>query len=506
MAFIPAEYVPAMRNKGKLLKDNQSFLYNLSRKREKKTYWICQKKNQLGCKVTAVVLCKEDENGEADDEIIKIDGAHTHDSDLMLAAAKKALNDEVNAAKRDMNISPRSICANISQSLKSNQNAAAISALPKKDAIARKVQRARMKELKVPPPPKSWFETKVPLPLTVTASGDQFLIMEDNIEEHRPEKVLGFASPECIDIMKTATQFFADGTFDIMDKTLFFQMFVIICTAPTGVNVPCAYFMLPTKEALCYKKALSCLKDQFDIPDPPLFHCDFEQAIIKSVGEVFPTTRLLCCDTHFKRALRTNIQKYHLLAACNIDSRLQQFVRYVWGLSLIPVEDITEVWTEFVVKNIPDVEEDEWPNVEPGDLEDLVAYVENTWIGGRNRRTGKPQMPKFKHDLWNKNQAILQGEDLTTNSSEGYNLQLKLAMPKSANLWNMIMALIKEDSLVALKLRDQALTTTTPEDSPGNKRKAARLQKKQDLFNLVKRYPDMNTKAFMDNVAAFYNN
>ena len=56
MAFIRAEYVPAMRNKGKLLKDNHSFLYNLSRKREKKTYWICQKKSQLGCKVTAVVL------------------------------------------------------------------------------------------------------------------------------------------------------------------------------------------------------------------------------------------------------------------------------------------------------------------------------------------------------------------------------------------------------------------------------------------------------------------
>ena len=71
MAFIHAEYVPAMRNKGKLLKENHSFLYNLSRKREKKTYWIYQKKNQLGCKVTAVVLCKEDDNGASDDEIIK---------------------------------------------------------------------------------------------------------------------------------------------------------------------------------------------------------------------------------------------------------------------------------------------------------------------------------------------------------------------------------------------------------------------------------------------------
>ena len=69
----------------------------------------------------------------------------------------------------------------------------------------------------------------------------------------------------------------------------------------------------------------------------------------------------------------------------------------------------------------------------------------------------------------------------------------------------MIMALIKEDSLVALKLRDQAITNTTPEDSPGNKRKAARLQKKHDLFNLVQRYSDMTIKSFMDNMVAFYN-
>ena len=49
MAFIRAVYVPAMRNKGKLLKDNHSFLYNLSRKRKKK--------NQLGCKVLSFARC-----------------------------------------------------------------------------------------------------------------------------------------------------------------------------------------------------------------------------------------------------------------------------------------------------------------------------------------------------------------------------------------------------------------------------------------------------------------
>ena len=90
------------------------------------------------------------------------------------------------------------------------------------------------------------------------------------------------------------------------------------------------------------------------------------------------------------------------MAAYNSDARLQQFVRYVWALSLIPEEDITKVWERFVEKNVPEVEEDEWANVEPGDLEGFVSYVENTWIGGTNRRTGRKQNPKFRHALWNK--------------------------------------------------------------------------------------------------------
>ena len=66
---------------------------------------------------------------------------------------------------------------------------------------------------------------------------------------------------------------------------------------------------------------------------------------------------------------------------------------YIRALSLVPVEDIVKVWKDFVVKNIPEVEEDEWPNVEPWDLDDFVTYVENTWVGPVNKRTGKRQNP-----------------------------------------------------------------------------------------------------------------
>ena len=50
-------------------------------------------------------------------------------------------------------------------------------------------------------------------------------------------------------------------------------------------------------------------------------------------------------------------------------------MRYIWTLSIIPMEDINKVWSEFVEKNISEVDEDEWANVEPGDFEDFITYV-----------------------------------------------------------------------------------------------------------------------------------
>ena len=282
--------------------------------------------------------------------------------------------------------------------------------------------------------PKTWMDMKVPDALSETISGEKFLIMEEHLEDHRLEKILGFASPQGITIMKTAVQMFADGTFEICETTLFAQLFIIVSTTPTGINVPTAFFFLPTKDGIGYPKTLDLLKSKYEIPDPRTFHCDFESGIIKSVKQVYPKSEILCCDTHFKRALRKNLSKHHLLSAYNSDAGLQQFVRYFWALSLLPVEDIRDVWKNFVLPYADVFDDVEWDNVEPADLENYFGYLENTWIGGVNQRTGKDVRPKFQHDLWNKNKAILDDADLTTNSSEGYNNQIKIAVPKEASL------------------------------------------------------------------------
>ena len=87
---------------------------------------------------------------------------------------------------------------------------------------------------------------------------------------------------------------------------------------------------------------------------------------------------------------------------------------------------------------------------------------------------------------------------------EGYNLQIKLSMPRSANLWKVIHCLMKEESLVALKLRDQAIATTSY-SSPNSARRSKQERRKAELFTLVSRYGEMDIKAWMDLAVNYYN-
>ena len=515
MAAVPAlpveaKYIDAKRNGGKILVDDQNYQYNKVKVDGRRVFWVCSKKKELGCKVTASVLKEEGKP----DRITKITGEHGHDTDLLKILASESLNTAVEEASRNI-VSPRSVMTNITTSL---QNAGAskhaVNFLPTQKAIAKRVNRARANLQNAPPVPKTWAEMVVPESLQNTATEERFLIMEERVAEGREEKIIGFASPDGIQIMKDAVKWAADGTFEIAENTLFSQVFIIISTTPHNVHVPTCWFLLPNKEAITYKKVFSFLKDELDISAPQRFYCDFERGIITSFKAVYTNCRVLCCDTHFKRAIRSNLQKFHLQSAYNKRPQLQTFVRHLWALTLVPITDILDTFTKLSETGWPELGDDG----EDEDLEEFASYFETTWVGGFNRRTKQRQNPRFPHELWNKNEAILNDEDLTTNSSEGYNLQVKLALPKGARVWTVIKSFMREESLVALKLRDAAIATspaassnTSPAASgstspPGTARANARAQKKAELKQLVANYGNLSRDKFMDYAVAYYNN
>ena len=220
--------------------------------------------------------------------------------------------------------------------------------------------------------------------------------------------------------------------FDIVKSTLFVQVFIIVCKSLTGVTVPCAFYLLPNKEYLSYKYLFESIRN-LGLSPPKIFYCDFEQSIIKAVNDVFPETTIVCCDAHFKRAIRRNIQAKHLQSSYNRSIGLQTLVRYLWGLSLVPVTDVIKVWEQFILPSLPEDAPAQWEVTEEH-LENFLEYFEKTWIGGKDIRTNSRRNPRYRHELWNKYDAVINDNDTTTNASEGFNHVLQMSIPNHTNI------------------------------------------------------------------------
>ena len=121
---------------------------------------------------------------------------------------------------------------------------------------------------------------------------------------------------------------------------------------------------------------------------------------------------------------------------------------------MVPVDDVVRVWDEFVLPACPEGED----YASEDDLNDFLSYLARTWIGPINQRTGARRNPIFKHELWNKTQAIKDGDETTTNCSEGFNNAIQLSIPHNANVCSIIKQFRSEDSLVEIKLRDAAIS------------------------------------------------
>ena len=87
--------------------------------------------------------------------------------------------------------------------------------------------------------------------------------------------------------MNNSSKWFADGTFEICNSTLFVQLWLLVVHTDTGASVPAAFFLLPNKEALTYKMCLKSLNDR-GVVGPDVFNMDFEYSEHKAVNDIYP--------------------------------------------------------------------------------------------------------------------------------------------------------------------------------------------------------------------------
>ena len=170
--------------------------------------------------------------------------------------------------------------------------------------MAKQIHRKRKAKLGITENlPRVWSEYEVPAMYKVTITGERFLIMDELTEIG--ERIWGFMSPSSIGIAKGCSHLFVDGTFEIVKKCLFTQLWMIVGRSEFNkLTVPLGYFLLPNKLQATYRKVLKRLKE-LGVDKVDVFHCDFEAGAMKAIRLEYPAAQVEGCDTHWKRALRS---------------------------------------------------------------------------------------------------------------------------------------------------------------------------------------------------------
>ena len=137
-------------------------------------------------------------------------------------------------------------------------------------------------------------------------------------------------------------------------------------------------------------------------------------------------------------------------------------------------------------------------------LDNYLNYFENTWIGGMNKRTQVRGKPKYKMNLWNKYNAIKDGQvDLTSNRSEAWNSASKISISMKPNLWILCKNIKKEEGLAKAKFQS-ALCGDPPSD-PNPKRTSKRIKKFNDLKVIIDQYGRIPIGTYIDALVALFN-
>ena len=103
----------------------------------------------------------------------------------------------------------------------------------------------------------------IPENFSHTVQGEKFLVLDEKVKpDVKPDKIIIFCSKEQQDLLNGAEYWVADGTFEVVQNTLFSQLFIVHALSPVGITVPCLYGLLPDKETSTYQICFDYLKSQ----------------------------------------------------------------------------------------------------------------------------------------------------------------------------------------------------------------------------------------------------
>lgn len=403
------------QRKKKLFKDEYGYVYTCNNKSKdgKKLYWLCA--NRTNCNVRIHTV---------DDVIVFRSNVHNHSAEPAKYVARKKVSDMSTAAATS-NDSTRNIIRDGVQ----NADEDLAAALPSRQSMCRRIQRARRRANPTPPIPTKRSGYDIPERYRTTSDGRQFLAFDTGIDD--PNRILLFCTEDGFDFMVSRSHWFADCTFKCSPE-IYYQVFSLHVYV-SGTVVPILYALLPNKTRDTYRRLLTKIAEFRDF-HPASIVTDFENAMITAFSDVFPGATQIGCFFHFSQCIFRQVQTNGLLTDY-ADRDFSLFIRCLAALAFVPVDDVVTNFDILIDVGYPDR------------AELMVNYFEDNFIGRPDRR-GIRRQPLFPVKSWNVFERVLESLPRTNNGVEGWhNAFQRSLMCSHPSVWRLIEHLQKEEGL-----------------------------------------------------------
>lgn len=460
-----ANEVRSKRGKPKFVHNGFIYIFDKLSQNQLTTFYRCEQKDR--CKARIHV-----QNGE----VTKILNNHCHD-----ATPAKVEVDISKTKMKQRAAESNEPTAQVINACIGNLSQAGQASMPNLNSL-RKIIRRQRNQIDAPPPaPISLQELVIPDRYKTINSNDleeRFLLGDTGPREDR---ILLFGRGQNLQYLEQTEIWYVDGTFK--SAPLLFSQVYIILAEVYGAVVPVIYALLPNKRKATYSSLIRMITEIKPGVNPRRIICDFEIAAFSAFKEQFPEARICGCFFHLSQNLQKQVSIMGLRQRYNNDADFALKAKMILSLAYVPPEHLDEA---------VDLLSDELP----GELQELLNWFEDNYIGRPGRRANTRRPPLFPVPMWNLNNRVLEGLDRTNNHAEAANrrLQSELGMT-NPTIWKFI------DSIKTIQQgRDMFLQQIVAGHEPPKKLRKY-VQADERILRLVRSFDERNILDFLKGVA-----
>ena len=306
---------------------------------------------------------------------------------------------------------------------------------PQVDNVVRLANRTRQSSRPMNPKDSNFRVNEAFIPKSFYR-GEVFCGAGNNLRRH-----LVFMTDTQVGFLSNAKRWYVDGTFKIVDKKLFTQLFSIHAFIRKGSSikqVPLAFVFMTSRKTSDYLAVFRNILSVLPFTRVKEIVSDYEKAIWKAVKvlnddcyeKLFKNVKHFGCAFHFTQAIFERIKKLGLAGVYNKNRKINKFCRRLMCLHLVHYTDVNYVMNCLYIK----AETSSHKTM----LLQLLNYVQKTWV------ESAVWEPKYWCGF---NQPIR-----TNNDAEGWHLKLnRRGKDGSPSFYVLLELLHKEATLISIQ-------------------------------------------------------